>query len=152
MIFEFPKLYPNVWLGTGGQVLLTYLMLKWTTQIGVKPWKNWIVSLNVDVETEMHEIATQLVPRWARRGFQHRRPVTDELTGSNLDTNTLSAMDCRSNVVALIWKLQRDSDPMVKLQTIGAKIMFDERFDRLPKSPWKLFGSGVQAYFGRSFA
>ncbi|OCK76470.1 bifunctional P-450/NADPH-P450 reductase [Lepidopterella palustris CBS 459.81] len=46
---------------------------------------------------EMHDIATQLVMKWARHGSDYVIPVTDEFTRLTLDTIALCAMDYRFN-------------------------------------------------------
>ncbi|OCK85393.1 NADPH--cytochrome P450 reductase-like protein [Lepidopterella palustris CBS 459.81] len=46
---------------------------------------------------EMHDIANQLVLKWARKGSGYRIPVTDEFTRLTLDTIALCAMDFRFN-------------------------------------------------------
>lgn len=46
---------------------------------------------------EMHDIATQLVLKWARRGPDHRIPATEDFTRLTLDTIALCAMDYRFN-------------------------------------------------------
>ena len=45
----------------------------------------------------MHDIATQLVMKWARRGPEFVIPVTDDFTRLTLDTLALCAMDYRFN-------------------------------------------------------
>ena len=45
----------------------------------------------------MHDIATQLVMKWARRGSDYIIPVTDDFTRLTLDTLSLCAMDFRFN-------------------------------------------------------
>lgn len=45
----------------------------------------------------MHDIATQLVMKWARRGVDYVIPVTDDFTRLTLDTLSLCAMDFRFN-------------------------------------------------------
>ncbi|KAF1993752.1 cytochrome P450 [Amniculicola lignicola CBS 123094] len=45
----------------------------------------------------MHDIASQLVLKWARRGPDARIPVTDDFTRLTLDTIALCAMDYRFN-------------------------------------------------------
>ena len=45
----------------------------------------------------MHDIATQLVMKWARRGPDHVISVTDDFTRLTLDTLSLCAMDYRFN-------------------------------------------------------
>lgn len=45
----------------------------------------------------MHDIATQLVMKWARRGPDYVIPVTDDFTRLTLDTIALCAMDYRFN-------------------------------------------------------
>lgn len=46
---------------------------------------------------EMHDIATQLVMKWARHGPDYVIPVTDEFTRLTLDTIALCALDYRFN-------------------------------------------------------
>lgn len=46
---------------------------------------------------EMHDIASQLVMKWARQGPDHRIHVTDDFTRLTLDTIALCAMDYRFN-------------------------------------------------------
>lgn len=45
----------------------------------------------------MHDIASQLVLKWARLGSGYRIPVTDDFTRLTLDTIALCAMDYRFN-------------------------------------------------------
>ena len=45
----------------------------------------------------MHEIATQLVLKWARYGSSHRIDVTDNFTRLTLDSIAICAMDTRFN-------------------------------------------------------
>ena len=45
----------------------------------------------------MHEIATQLVLKWARYGPGHRIDVTDDFTRLTLDSIAICAMDTRFN-------------------------------------------------------
>lgn len=47
--------------------------------------------------TEMHDIASQLVLKWARKGPEYKIPVTEEFTRLTLDTIALCAMDFRFN-------------------------------------------------------
>ncbi|KAK5240496.1 hypothetical protein LTR16_010565, partial [Cryomyces antarcticus] len=46
---------------------------------------------------EMHDIASQLVMKWARHGRSYVIPVTDDFTRLTLDTLALCAMDYRFN-------------------------------------------------------
>jgi cytochrome P450/NADPH-cytochrome P450 reductase len=46
---------------------------------------------------EMHDIASQLVMKWARHGGDHTIHVTDDFTRLTLDTIALCAMDYRFN-------------------------------------------------------
>ncbi|USP74599.1 uncharacterized protein yc1106_01873 [Curvularia clavata] len=46
---------------------------------------------------EMHDIASQLVMKWARHGPEHKIHVTDDFTRLTLDTIALCAMDYRFN-------------------------------------------------------
>jgi cytochrome P450/NADPH-cytochrome P450 reductase len=46
---------------------------------------------------DMHDIAAQLVLKWARYGPEHDIEVTDDFTRLTLDAIALSAMDCRFN-------------------------------------------------------
>jgi cytochrome P450/NADPH-cytochrome P450 reductase len=46
---------------------------------------------------EMHDIASQLVMKWARHGADHTIHVTDDFTRLTLDTIALCAMDYRFN-------------------------------------------------------
>ncbi|KAH9870830.1 hypothetical protein IAQ61_006309 [Plenodomus lingam] len=46
---------------------------------------------------EMHDIASQLVMKWARHGPEHKILVTDDFTRLTLDTIALCAMDYRFN-------------------------------------------------------
>jgi cytochrome P450/NADPH-cytochrome P450 reductase len=46
---------------------------------------------------EMHDIASQLVMKWARHGPEHTIHVTDDFTRLTLDTIALCAMDYRFN-------------------------------------------------------
>ena len=43
----------------------------------------------------MHDIASQLVLKWARKGPEYKIPVTDDFTRLTLDTIALCAMDFR---------------------------------------------------------
>ena len=45
----------------------------------------------------MHDIASQLVLKWARLGPEYRIPVVDDFTRLTLDTIALCAMDFRFN-------------------------------------------------------
>ena len=45
----------------------------------------------------MHDIASQLVLKWARKGPEYRISVTDDFTRLTLDTIALCAMDFRFN-------------------------------------------------------
>lgn len=47
--------------------------------------------------TDMHDIASQLVMKWARYGPQHRILATDDFTRLTLDTLALCTMDYRFN-------------------------------------------------------
>lgn len=62
--------------------------------------------------TEMHDIATQLVLKWARKGPENRIPVTDDFTRLTLDTIALCAMGYRFNSF-----YQDDMHPFVKAMT-----------------------------------
>lgn len=57
----------------------------------------------------MHDIATQLVMKWARRGPEYVIPVTDDFTRLTLDTLALCAMDYRFNSF-----YQNEMHPFVK--------------------------------------
>ena len=46
---------------------------------------------------EMHDIATQLVLKWARKGPEHRIQATEDFTRLTLDTIALCSMDYRFN-------------------------------------------------------
>jgi cytochrome P450/NADPH-cytochrome P450 reductase len=46
---------------------------------------------------DMHDIATQLVLKWARHGPEYDIHVTEDFTRLTLDAIALSAMDCRFN-------------------------------------------------------
>lgn len=46
---------------------------------------------------EMHDIASQLVMKWARHGSDHKIQVVDDFTRLTLDTIALCAMDFRFN-------------------------------------------------------
>jgi cytochrome P450 / NADPH-cytochrome P450 reductase len=46
---------------------------------------------------EMHDIASQLVMKWARHGADYAIPVTDDFTRLTLDTLALCAFDFRFN-------------------------------------------------------
>ena len=61
---------------------------------------------------EMHDIATQLVLKWARKGPENRIPVTDDFTRLTLDTIALCAMDYRFNSF-----YQDEMHPFVKAMT-----------------------------------
>lgn len=50
-----------------------------------------------DMFGEMHDIASQLVLKWARKGPSYRIPVTLDFTRLTLDTIALCAMDYRFN-------------------------------------------------------
>jgi cytochrome P450/NADPH-cytochrome P450 reductase len=45
----------------------------------------------------MHDIASQLVLKWARKGEEYKIPVTDDFTRLTLDTIALCTMDYRFN-------------------------------------------------------
>lgn len=45
----------------------------------------------------MHDIASQLVLKWARKGEEYKIPVTNDFTRLTLDTIALCAMDYRFN-------------------------------------------------------
>ena len=51
----------------------------------------------VDMFDEMHDIATQMILKWARKGPDHRIPVTEDFTRLTLDTIALCAMGYRFN-------------------------------------------------------
>ena len=46
---------------------------------------------------EMHDIATQLVLKWARKGPEYKIPATEDFTRLTLDTIALCSMDYRFN-------------------------------------------------------
>lgn len=46
---------------------------------------------------EMHDIASQLVLKWARQGYDYKIPVTSDFSRLTLDTIALCAMDFRFN-------------------------------------------------------
>ena len=46
---------------------------------------------------EMHDIASQLILKWARQGHDHKIPVTSDFSRLTLDTIALCAMDFRFN-------------------------------------------------------
>lgn len=50
-----------------------------------------------DMFGEMHDVATQLVMKWARHGLDHAILVAEEFTRLTLDTITLCVMDYRFN-------------------------------------------------------
>lgn len=45
----------------------------------------------------MHDIAAQLILKWARKGPEYKIPVTSDFTRLTLDTIALCAMDYRFN-------------------------------------------------------
>ena len=51
----------------------------------------------VEMFDEMHDIASQLILKWARKGPDLRIPVTEDFTRLTLDTIALCAMDYRFN-------------------------------------------------------
>lgn len=53
--------------------------------------------MSSDSTTEMHDIASQLVMKWARHGSDHKIEVTDDFTRLTLDTIALCSMDYRFN-------------------------------------------------------
>ncbi|KAF1937047.1 NADPH-cytochrome P450 reductase-like protein, partial [Clathrospora elynae] len=70
--------------------------------------KNWGIAHRVlmpalgplairNMYSEMHDIASQLVMKWARHGGEHKILVTDDFTRLTLDTIALCAMDYRFN-------------------------------------------------------
>jgi cytochrome P450/NADPH-cytochrome P450 reductase len=70
--------------------------------------KNWGIAHRVLLPTfgplaikgmfdEMHDVASQLVMKWARHGPEHTVQVTDDFTRLTLDTLALCAMDYRFN-------------------------------------------------------
>jgi cytochrome P450 / NADPH-cytochrome P450 reductase len=46
---------------------------------------------------EMHDIACQLILKWARKGSEYKIPVADDFSRLTLDTIALCAMDFRFN-------------------------------------------------------
>jgi cytochrome P450 / NADPH-cytochrome P450 reductase len=46
----------------------------------------------------MHDIASQLVLKWARKGPSYRIPVADDFTRLTLDTIALCTMDFRYGI------------------------------------------------------
>ena len=50
-----------------------------------------------DMWSEMHEILTQLVLKWARHGSDHRIDAADDFTRLTLDSIAICAMDTRFN-------------------------------------------------------
>ena len=70
-----------------------------------------------DMFDEMHDIATQLILKWARKGPEYRIPVTEDFTRLTLDTIALCAMDYRFNSF-----YQDELHPFVKAMnnTLGA--------------------------------
>ena len=71
----------------------------------------------IDMFDEMHDIASQLILKWARKGPDFRIPVTEDFTRLTLDTIALCAMGYRFNSF-----YQEDMPPYVKamLNTLGA--------------------------------
>jgi cytochrome P450/NADPH-cytochrome P450 reductase len=70
--------------------------------------KNWGIAHRVlmpqlgplsirNMYSEMHDIASQLVMKWARHGSAHKIQVVDDFTRLTLDTIALCAMDYRFN-------------------------------------------------------
>lgn len=59
--------------------------------------------------TEMHDIASQLVLKWARQGPQHKILASEDFSRLTLDTIALCAMDFRFNSF-----YQEDMHPFVK--------------------------------------
>ena len=51
----------------------------------------------IDMFDEMHDIASQLILKWARKGPDFRIPVTEDFTRLTLDTIALCAMGYRFN-------------------------------------------------------
>lgn len=60
----------------------------------------------------MHDIASQLVLKWARQGPEHRILATDDFSRLTLDTIALCAMDYRFNSF-----YQEEMHPFVKSMT-----------------------------------
>lgn len=54
-------------------------------------------NMNSDSTAEMHDIASQLVMKWARHGSDYKIEVTDDFTRLTLDTIALCSMDYRFN-------------------------------------------------------
>ena len=71
----------------------------------------------IDMFDEMHDIASQLTLKWARKGPDFRIPVTEDFTRLTLDTIALCAMGYRFNSF-----YQEDMPPYVKamLNTLSA--------------------------------
>ncbi|KAF2662100.1 NADPH--cytochrome P450 reductase-like protein [Lophiostoma macrostomum CBS 122681] len=61
---------------------------------------------------EMHDIASQLVLKWARKGADYQIPVTEDFTRLTLDTIALCGMDFRFNSF-----YQDDMHPFVQVMT-----------------------------------
>ena len=71
----------------------------------------------IDMFDEMHDIASQLILKWVRKGPDFRIPVTEDFTRLTLDTIALCAMGYRFNSF-----YQEDMPPYVKamLNTLSA--------------------------------
>lgn len=54
-------------------------------------------NMNSNSTTEMHDIASQLVMKWARHGPDYKIEVTQDFTRLTLDTIALCSMDYRFN-------------------------------------------------------
>ena len=68
----------------------------------------------------MHDIASQLVLKWARRGSDYRIPVTSDFTRLTLDTIALCAMDYRFNSF-----YDEDMHPFVKAMNTTLSVSSD---------------------------
>lgn len=93
---------------------------------------------------EMHDIASQLVLKWARLGPSYRIPVTSDFTRLTLDTIALCAMDYRFNsfyqdemhpfVEAMSTSLSASSDRL-KIGALLRKMMpWDKSTEKLQES------------------
>ena len=93
---------------------------------------------------EMHDVASQLVLKWARLGSNYRIPVTEDFTRLTLDTIALCAMDYRFNsfyqdemhpfVQAMNHTLSASSDRL-KLGPLVRKMMpWDKSVEKVQQS------------------
>ncbi|KAF2657550.1 NADPH--cytochrome P450 reductase [Lophiostoma macrostomum CBS 122681] len=114
--------------------------------------KNWGIAHRVLLPTfgplaiksmfdEMHDIAAQLVMKWARYGPEHTIHVTDDFTRLTLDTIALCTMDYRFNSY-----YHEDMHPFVEAMT-GFLAISGRRARRPGFAPSLFFRSESQKYW-----